>query len=126
MQSIIDFFTIHFMDQPIWVWAIFLTVIAVILEIDLGLFNRKNHVIHPKESLKMCSIYAGIACIFGGWIWYSMGAEDGMDYFTGYLIEFSLSIDNIFVISLIFSFFAIPLQYQHRVLFYGILGAILL
>lgn len=126
MQSIIDFFTIPFMDQPIWVWAIFLTVIAVILEIDLGLFNRKNHVIHPKESLKMCSIYAGIACIFGGWIWYSMGAEDGMDYFTGYLIEFSLSIDNIFVISLIFSFFAIPLQYQHRVLFYGILGAILL
>jgi len=126
MQTLLDFLTIPFLDQPIWVWAIFLVVIGVILELDLGLFNKKNHVIHPKESMKMCSIYAAVACLFGGWVWYSMGAEDGMDYFTGYLIEFSLSIDNIFVISLIFSFFAIPLQYQHRVLFYGILGAILL
>ena len=126
MQSIINFVNVPFMDQPIWVWAIFLIVIGIILELDLGLFNKKTHVIHPKESLKMCSIYAALACVFGGWIWYSMGKENGMDYFTGYLIEFSLSIDNIFVISLIFSFFAIPMQYQHRVLFYGILGAILL
>ncbi len=130
MQSVIDLFNTQFMNQPVWVWAIFLTVIAAILAIDLGLFNKKNHVIHPKESIKMCSIYAGIACIFGAWIWYSMDKDNGtnncMDFFTGYLIEFSLSIDNIFVISLIFSYFAIPLQYQHRVLFYGILGAILL
>lgn len=126
MQGIIDFINIPFMDQPIWVWTIFLAIVAIILEVDLGLFNKKNHIIHPKESLKMCSIYATVACLFGAWIWYDMGAKEGIDYFTGYLIEFSLSIDNIFVISLIFTYFAIPLQYQHRVLFYGIMGAIIL
>lgn len=126
MQNVMNFFSMPFMDQPIWVWMIFLTVIAIILEVDLGLFNKKTHIIKPKESLKMCTIYACIACLFGAWIWYSMGHEDGINYFTGYLIEFSLSIDNIFVISLIFSYFAIPLQYQHRVLFYGIIGAIVL
>ena len=126
MDIITDYLTTKVLDQPIWIWILFLFIVVTILILDLFVFNKKTHEIKAKESLKMCSIYAGIACLFGGWIWYSMGAEDGMDFFTGYLVEFSLSIDNIFVISLIFSYFSIPRIYQHRVLFFGILGAIIL
>ena len=126
MDSLIALFNHQFMAQPLWIWTIFIGIVITILVLDLGVFNRNIHEIKATESIKMCSAYALIAGLFGLWIWYSMGMENGLDFFTGYLIEFSLSIDNIFVISLIFTYFAIPAKFQHRVLFFGILGAIIL
>ncbi len=126
MEEFLALFAHKFMDQPVWVWVLFLAIVLIILVLDLCVFNRKAHEIKAVESLKLCSLYVAIACLFGGWIAYSMGKESALEYFTGYLVEFSLSIDNIFVISLIFSYFAIPRIFQHRVLFWGILGAIVL
>jgi len=79
-----------------------------------------------RESLLLSAGYIGVALAFGAWVWWYMGAQSGMDYYTGFMIEKSLSMDNVFVIALIFTFFAIPRQYQHRVLFWGILGVIVL
>jgi tellurite resistance protein TerC len=79
-----------------------------------------------RESLLLSAGYISAALIFGAWVWWYLGAQSGMDYYTGFMIEKSLSMDNVFVIALIFSFFAIPRQYQHRVLFWGILGVIVL
>ncbi|MBR7158304.1 MAG: TerC family protein [Alphaproteobacteria bacterium] len=126
MEKLTAILTHTFMDQPVWVWGLFLAIVITILVLDLFVLNRKAHEIKAVESLKLCSLYVAIACLFGGWIAYSMGKESALEYFTGYLVEFSLSIDNIFVISLIFSYFAIPRIFQHRVLFWGILGAIVL
>ncbi len=114
------------MDKPLWIWAVFISAVIVLLIIDLGILNKKDHVIGVRESLKLSAFYIFIALIFGSWIWYELGAQSGEEYFTGYLIEKSLSLDNIFVISLVFSYFAIPRLYQHRVLFWGILGVIVL
>lgn len=111
---------------PLWFWAVFLGLVLAILIFDLGLFNRKDHEIGYKESLFMSSIYIALAVIFGAWVWHSKGNEAGLDFYTGYLVEYSLSIDNIFMISVIFAYFKIPREYQHRVLFWGILGVVLL
>src|SRR5690606_394348 len=70
--------------------------------------------------------YISVACAFGGWVWWQLGTESGMNFFTGFAIEKSLSLDNVFVISLIFTYFAVPRLYQHRVLFWGVLGVIVL
>jgi len=88
--------------------------------------NKKDHEIEVKESLLLSAGYIGVAAAFGAWVWWYLGATSGMQYFTGFLIEKSLALDNVFVIALIFSYFAIPRVYQHRVLFWGILGVILL
>lgn len=126
MEKVINILNHNFIDQPVWIWILFLGIIITILVLDLFVLNRKTHEIKAIESLKLCSLYFLIASLFGLWIAYSMGKESALEYFTGYLVEFSLSIDNIFVISLIFSYFAIPRIFQHRVLFWGILGAIVL
>lgn len=94
--------------------------------IDLGIFHRKDHEIGIKESLILSSFYITIALLFGAWVWYSLGTQSGEEYLAGYLIEKSLSIDNIFVISIIFSYLQIPRIYQHRVIFWGVLGVIIL
>jgi len=120
----------------VWVWASFLLLIIICLALDLGVFNKKDHVIGPREATKWTSIWVGLALAFSGVIWwlYSSGivtnptnlkpSDAVIDYLTGYLVELSLSIDNVFVIAIIFSSFQIPAKYQHRVLFWGILGAI--
>ena len=126
MEKVINILNHNFIDQPVWIWILFLGIIITILVLDLFVLNRKAHEIKAIESLKLCSLYFLIASLFGLWIAYSMGKESALEYFTGYLVEFSLSIDNVFVISLIFSYFAIPRIFQHRVLFWGILGAIVL
>lgn len=113
------------MDKPAWMWVTFISIVVILLAIDLGIFNRKDHVIGVRESLLLSTFYIVIAIIFGGWVWYTLGAQSAGEYFTGYIIEKSLSIDNIFVISVIFSFLHIPRIYQHRVLFWGILGVII-
>ncbi len=90
------------------------------------MLHRDDHEIGVRESLLLSAGYISVALLFGAWVWWYLGAQSGMDYYTGFMIEKSLSMDNVFVIALIFSFFAVPRRYQHRVLFWGILGVIVL
>nr|WP_227494061.1 TerC family protein [Ramlibacter pallidus] len=115
-----------FLGQATWLWLLFVGIVAALLAFDLGVLHRDDHEIEVAESLWLSAGYIGVAVLFGGWLWWHLGATSGMEYFTGYLIEKSLSMDNVFVIALIFGFFAVPRQYQHRVLFWGILGVIVL
>ena len=107
-------------------WLIFLSAVIALLVFDLGVLHRKVREISVKESLLMSAFYIAAALLFGGWLWYELGAESGKEYMTGFIVEKTLAMDNIFIISLIFTYFAIPAQYQHRVLFWGILGVIVL
>jgi len=100
--------------------------VVTLLSFDLGVLHKDDREIGVKESLLLSAGYITIALLFGAWVWWFLGAQSGTEYFTGFLIEKSLSMDNVFVIALIFSYFAIPRQYQHRVLFWGILGVIVL
>jgi tellurite resistance protein TerC len=121
-----DFLTINVLGQQAWMWLAFLTVVVILLVFDLGILHRKTHEISIKESLWLSLFYIVIACIFGGWVWYELGAAKGQEYFTGFIVEKTLALDNIFVISLVFTYFGIPRLYQHRTLFWGILGVIVL
>ncbi|MFZ5834041.1 MAG: TerC family protein [Pseudomonadota bacterium] len=112
--------------KPIWMWAIFLGIVILLLAFDLGVLHRKERKISISESLWMSAFYICIALIFGAWVWIELGAQSGREYLTGFIIEKTLALDNIFVISLIFTYLAIPPLYQHRVLFWGILGVIVL
>lgn len=115
-----------FLGQAAWLWLVFAGIVAALLAFDLGVLHRDDREIEVTESLWLSAGYIGVAVLFGAWLWWQLGATSGMEYFTGYLIEKSLSMDNVFVIALIFSFFAVPRRYQHRVLFWGILGVIVL
>ena len=126
MDTLIPFFATDFLGTPVWVWLTFVGVVVALLAFDLGVLHRDDHEIGVRESLLLSAGYISAALIFGAWVWWYLGAQSGMDYYTGFLIEKSLSMDNVFVIALIFSFFAIPRRYQHRVLFWGILGVIVL
>lgn len=114
------------MGKPIWMWATFMGVVAVLLAFDLGVLHRKQREISIKESLWLSTFYIAIALTFGAWVWHSLGAQSGKEYLTGFIVEKTLAMDNVFIISLIFTYFAIPHNYQHRVLFWGILGVIVL
>jgi tellurite resistance protein TerC len=114
------------MDYPLWMWSVFGAAVLILLILDLGVLNRKDHEIGVRESLKLSALYISAGLGFGAWVWSELGPKAGMDYLTGFLVEKSLSMDNVFVISLIFTYFAIPRIYQHRVLFWGILGAIVM
>ena len=121
-----EFLQSPFLGQATWLWLIFIGVVVALLAFDLGVLHRDDHEIGVRESLWLSGGYITVATLFGGWLWWQLGAQSGIDYFTGFIVEKSLSMDNVFVIAMIFSFFAIPRQYQHRVLFWGILGAIVL
>jgi tellurite resistance protein TerC len=114
------------MDHSVWAWVGFNVFILVMLFIDLGLFNRKAHAITYKEATIWSAVWMTLALIFGGGIFWHLGNQKGLKYLTGYLIEKSLSVDNLFVILLIFSYFKVPAKYQHRVLFWGVLGALVM
>ena len=114
------------MGKPIWMWVSFIGVVAVLLAFDLGVLHRKQREISIKESLWLSLFYITIALGFGAWIWHSLGPQSGKEYLTGFIVEKTLAMDNVFIISLIFTYFAIPHKYQHRVLFWGILGVIVL
>jgi tellurite resistance protein TerC len=107
-------------------WVLFLSVVLALLIIDLGILNKKDKEIGVKESLWMSAFYIIIAILFGGWVWYQLGMQSFAEYMTGFIIEKTLALDNIFLISLVFSTLSIPLKFQHRVLFWGILGVIVL
>jgi tellurite resistance protein TerC len=114
------------MSYPWWFWIIFNIFVLLLLVLDLGVFHRKQHTIHIKEALSLSCFYIVLGLLFAGGMYFFIGAQEGTEFLTGYLIEKSLSVDNIFVFVLIFSHFQIPPQYQHRVLFWGILGALLM
>lgn len=107
-------------------WEIFLVLVLGLLALDLGVFQRRAHVIGLREALLFVGFWIGLALLFGAGIYIWLGPGKALEYITGYLIEYSLSVDNMFVFLLIFSYFAVPSQYQHRVLFWGILGALVM
>jgi tellurite resistance protein TerC len=113
------------MEKPLWVWGLFFAVVLVLWILDQGLLHKKNEEISFKQSIGLTVLYMFFALMFGMWVWYYLGAKSGKLFITGYLVEFTLALDNIFAISLIMTYFAIPRKYQHRVLFWGILGAII-
>ena len=121
-----EFLVVEWMGKPAWMWAGFLVVVAALLAFDLGILHRKAHEIGVRESLLLSAFYIAVALLFGAWVWVRLGADSGLDYLTGYAIEKSLAMDNVFVIAMIFSAFGIPRLHQHRVLFWGVLGVIVL
>jgi tellurite resistance protein TerC len=106
-------------------WGVFFTLVAAMLALDLGVFHRKERRISLREALFWSIFWTIVAFVFNGWIYYRFGSEPGTEFLTGYVIERSLSFDNIFVFIIIFNYFAVAAQYQHRVLFWGILGALI-
>lgn len=114
------------MQKPLWLWLGFLGLIITLIAIDLGVMNAKKTEISMKKSLYLSLFYLIIGLSFGGVVFYYFGPQAASEYWTAYLVEESLSIDNIFVMSLIFNYFAVPRQYQHRVLFWGIFGVIIM
>ncbi|MFG6456617.1 TerC family protein [Roseateles sp. BYS96W] len=126
MDMLLSVLQADFLGKAVWIWLVFLAVVVTLLAFDLGVLHRDQHEIGVRESLLLSAGYISVAVAFGAWVWWYLGAQSGMDYYTGFMIEKSLSMDNVFVIALIFSFFAVPRQYQHRVLFWGILGVIVL
>ncbi len=126
MELIHGFLIFEVLHKPVWMWLIFFAVVLFLLALDLGLLHKKQHEIGIKESLLMSAFYISMGFAFGGWVWWFQGAEKSLEYLTVFVVEKSLSMDNIFVIALIFDYFAIPRMYQHRTLFYGIIGVLLL
>jgi tellurite resistance protein TerC len=116
----------EFLGTAAWIWVTFISIVIALLAFDLGVLHRDDHEIGVTESLWLSAGYITVALLFGAWVWWYLGSQSGMEYYTGFLIEKSLSMDNVFVIALIFTYFTIPRQYQHRVLFWGILGVIVL
>jgi tellurite resistance protein TerC len=105
-------------------WIAFFVIVIALLAFDLGVLNKKDHEISVKESLWLSAFYIAVALLFGLGVWYFRGADDALLYYTGFLVEKSLSLDNVFVFALIFSFLGIPRIYEHRVLVWGILMAL--
>ena len=120
------FYLTLFMGTPIWLWLTFLALVAALLAFDLGVLNRKEHEIGVAESLRLSAFYITLGVLFGGFVWYQLGAEPAAEYMTAFVVEKTLAMDNVFVIALIFATLSIPRRYQHRVLFWGILGVIVL
>jgi tellurite resistance protein TerC len=130
-----DFLVSEWMGKPFWMWKGFLLIVVLLLAFDLGVLNRKDKEMGVAQSLWLSAFYIAFAMLYGAGIWWayeigeittSDGVHAGIAYFTGFFIEKALSIDNVFVISLIFGYFAIPARYQYRALVWGIIGVIVL
>jgi tellurite resistance protein TerC len=121
-----EFFAADWLGTPVWFWAAFLAIVALLTAFDLGFLNREDKELGIGESLKLSAFYIAVAMLFGAWVWIERGATAASEYYTGFFIEKALSIDNVFVISLIFSTFAIPAKYQYRALLWGIMAVIVL
>ncbi|WP_054812582.1 TerC family protein [Nocardia arizonensis] len=113
------------MSVPLWMWPAVLAVILVMLAMDL-FAHRKAHIVGVREAAAWSAVWVALALGFGALIWWRWGGEFAAQYYAGYVIEKSLAVDNVFVFAVIFSYFAVPREYQHRVLFYGVLGALVL
>ena len=110
----------------LWIWIGFTGFVLAMLALDLGVFHSKAHAVSLKESLAWTAVWVALALAFNAGVWHYAGSQKALEFFTGYVIEKSLSVDNIFVFALLFSYFAVPLKYQHKVLFWGILGALVM
>jgi tellurite resistance protein TerC len=130
-----EFMLLPWLDKPIWMWMGFFSIVFILLAFDLGVLHKKDKEMGIAESLWLSAFYFTISCLFGAGVWWayangtlvtSDGVHAGIAFFTGFFIEKALSIDNVFVISLIFGYFAIPRQYQYRALVWGILAVIVL
>jgi tellurite resistance protein TerC len=138
-----DFLFYEFLAKPTWMWLAFLTIVIALLVFDLGVLHKDDHEIGVAESLKLSAMYIALGVGFAGFVWWSFnyqiagaapevaatlltGAEAAKLYLTAFVVEKTLAMDNVFVIAMIFTYFAIPRMYQHRVLFWGILGVIVL
>lgn len=121
-----DFLFLEWLSKPVWMWLAFVGIVITLLALDLGVLHRKQREIEVGESLILSAVYIALGLGFGAWVWWYMGETAGIAYVTGFVIEKSLAMDNVFVIAMIFAYFAIPRLYQHRVLFWGILGVIVL
>ena len=126
MELLADVLTSDFLGKPAWLWLVFMGIVGALLAFDLGILHKTDKAISVSESLKLSAFYIGVAVLFGAWVWWSMGPTSGMQYFTGYALEKALSIDNVFVISIIFGYFAIPPKYQYRALLWGILAVLIM
>jgi tellurite resistance protein TerC len=120
------FLFVDWLGKPAWMWLAFMGIVVALLVLDLGVLHKEQREIEVKESLVLSAGYIGLALLFGTWVWWALGAQSGMEYLTGFAIEKALAMDNVFVIAMIFAFFNVPRRYQHRVLFWGILGVIIL
>lgn len=114
------------MTESLWLWVGFNVFILAMLVLDLGVLHRTSRVVSLKESLTWSGVWVALALVFNAGIWYYAGPTMALEFFTGYVIEKSLSVDNVFVFAMLFSYFAVPSTYQHKVLFWGILGALFL
>ncbi|MGB8169277.1 MAG: TerC family protein [Chthoniobacteraceae bacterium] len=114
------------MTDTLWLWIGFNVFVLFMLALDLGVFHRKAHVVTFKESIAWTVVWVSLALLFNLGVVHFMGDQKGLEFFTGYVIEKSLSVDNVFVFALLFSYFAVPPLYQHKVLFWGILGALIM
>jgi len=121
-----EFLLLAVLGKPLWMWLLFLTLVIALLAFDLGVLHRDDHEIGVAESLCMSAMYIALGLSFAGFIWWQMDATATAQYLTAFVVEKTLAMDNIFVIALIFGYFAVPREYQHRVLFWGILGVIVL
>jgi tellurite resistance protein TerC len=126
MDLLTSFLHTTFLGHAMWLWLSFGAIVVALLVFDLGVLHRDDREIGVRESLLLSSGYVAAAIAFGAWLWWHLGEERGVEYFTGFVIEKSLSIDNVFVIAMIFAVLGVPREYQHRVLFWGILGVIVL
>lgn len=115
----------HSIGTPVF-WISFILVVLVLLAIDLGIFHRRAHAVGVREAMFWSFVYILLSLSFGIWIYQIFGKQYGLEFFAGYLIEYALSVDNVFVFILIFSYFAVPASFHHRVLFWGILGALIM
>ena len=112
------------MSEQVWLWGGFFVLIVAMLVLDLGVLHRKSHVIIMREALLMSAFWIGLAMVFNIAIWLWMGSEKALEFTAAFIMEKSLSVDNLFVFVLVFGYFCVPSQYHHRVLFWGIIGAL--
>lgn len=114
------------MIETHWLWIGFNLFILAMLALDLGVFHRKAHVVGFKEAMTWSVVWISLAMVFNLGVWHYAGSQKALEFFTGYVIEKSLSVDNVFVFALLFAYFSVPAQYQHKVLFWGIIGALIM
>ena len=121
-----EFLALLWLGKPLWMWLAFIGLVLILLALDLGVLHRKSREIGVRESLVVSALYIGLSLGFGAWVWWQLGETAGIQYLTGFAIEKSLAIDNVFVIAMIFGYFAVPRIHQYRVLFWGIIGVVVL
>jgi tellurite resistance protein TerC len=121
-----EFIDFLWLGKPVWMWLAFIGIVIALLALDLGVLHKTNKEIGVGESLALSAGYITLGLAFGGWVWWYLGEAAGIAYVTGFVVEKSLAMDNVFVIAMVFATFGIPRLYQHRVLFWGILGVIIL